>query len=58
MDMVRKVVPLLLVAAVAVAVDERLRNRLLDVLFGAEEEFDYTPTTSGAAPPEHASGEL
>ncbi len=49
--MVRKVVPLVLVAAVAVAVNEQLRNRLLDLLFGAEEEFDYTPTTSGSAPP-------
>ncbi len=53
--MIRKILPLVLVAAVAVAVDERLRNRVLDLLFGAEEEFDYTPTTSGAAPPEHVS---
>ncbi len=51
--MLRKVVPLLLVAGVAVAVNEGLRNRVLDLLFGAEEEFDYTPTTSGAAPPSH-----
>jgi hypothetical protein len=51
MDMVRKVVPVVLVAAVAVALSPQLRNRVLDLLFGAEEEFDYTPTTSGAAPP-------
>ncbi len=50
--MVRKVVPLVLLAGVVVAVNERLRNRLLDLLFGAEEEFAYTPTTSGAAPPD------
>jgi hypothetical protein len=49
----RKLVPLLLLGVVAVAVDERLRNRLLDLLFGAEEEFDYTPTTTGAPPPSH-----
>jgi hypothetical protein len=53
--MLRKVVPLLLVGGVVVAVNERLRNRLLDLLFGAEEEFDYTPTTSGAPPPSDAA---
>ena len=37
--------------AVAVAVSENLRNKLLDALFGAEEEFDYTSNTSPAAPP-------
>ena len=37
---------LALVAAVlAVALSEGVRNRLLDALFGAEEEFDYVPTT-------------
>jgi hypothetical protein len=51
MEMVRKVVPLVLAAAVAVALSPKLRSRALDLLFGAEEEFDYTPTTSGAAPP-------
>jgi hypothetical protein len=35
-------------AGVAVAVNEGLRNKVLDTLFGAEEEFDYTSTT---APP-------
>jgi hypothetical protein len=37
--------------AVAVAVNEGLRNKLLDALFGAEEEFDYTSNTAPAAPP-------
>ena len=37
--------------AIAVAVSEDLRNKLLDALFGAEEEFDYTSNTSPAAPP-------
>jgi len=37
--------------AVAVAVNDGLRSKLLDALFGAEEEFDYTSNTSPAAPP-------
>ena len=37
--------------AVAIAVSEDLRNKLLDALFGAEEEFDYTSNTSPATPP-------
>ena len=38
---------------VALVVSEDLRNKVLDLLFGAEEEFDYTSTTSptGAPPP-------
>ena len=46
---------LLLVAiiggAVAVAISESLRNKVLDALFGAEEEFDYTSTTAPSATP-------
>ena len=34
--------------AVALAVSEGLRKKVLDALFGAEEEFEYTSTT---APP-------
>ena len=49
---------LLLVAiiggAVALAVSESLRNKVLDALFGAEEEFDYSSNTSPAAMPESA----
>jgi hypothetical protein len=33
---------------VAIAVSEDVRNKVLDLLFGKEEEFDYTSTT---APP-------
>jgi hypothetical protein len=40
---------------VAVAVNEGLRNKVLDTLFGAEEEFDYTSTT--APPPAPAAEE-
>ncbi len=50
--------PLLLVAlfggAVAITVSEGLRNKVLDALFGAEEEFDYTSNTTPAAPAEAA----
>lgn len=46
----RRVVGLALVGgAIALLVNEGLRNRLLDLLFGAEEEFDYSTLTE---PPE------
>jgi hypothetical protein len=35
----------------AIALSEGLRNKVLDALFGAEEEFDYQSTTSPAPPP-------
>jgi hypothetical protein len=40
--------------AIAIAVNEGLRNKLLDALFGAEEEFDYTSNTAPAAVPQQA----
>ena len=50
---------LLLVAiiggVVAIAVSEGLRNKVLDALFGAEEEFDYSSNTTPPPPPEAAS---
>lgn len=50
---------LLLVAiiggAVAIAASEGLRNKVLDALFGAEEEFDYTSNTTPAPPAEAPS---
>ena len=36
---------------VAVAASEGLRKRVLDLLFGAEEEFEYTSTTTPPPPP-------
>ena len=36
--------------AVAVGVSADLRNKVLDLLFGAEEEFDYTSTTAPSTP--------
>jgi len=38
-------------AGVALGVSEGLRNKVLDALFGAEEEFDYQSTTTPAPPP-------
>jgi len=37
--------------ALAIAFSEGLRNKALDALFGAEEEFDYTSTTAPASAP-------
>ena len=37
--------------AVALAASEGLRNKVLDALFGAEEEFDYSSNTTPADPP-------
>ena len=49
----RKLLVLLVGAGVALAVSSDLRSKVLDALFGKEEEFDYTSTTSPAssAPP-------
>jgi hypothetical protein len=41
--------------ALALALSEDLRNKVLDMLFGAEEEFDYTSTTTAPPPPTTAS---
>src|SRR3954454_618578 len=51
-----KLLLLALVGGVAaVAISEDLRNKLLDALFGKEEEFDYTSTTTAPPPPTTAS---
>jgi len=39
----RKLLILVLAAGLALAVSEKLRSKVLDALFGAEEEFEYTP---------------
>lgn len=46
----RAVLLLLVGGALALAVSESLRSKVLDLLFGAEEEFDYSSTTAPAAP--------
>jgi hypothetical protein len=37
-------------AGAALAVSEGLRKKVLDTLFGAEEEFEYTSNTAASAP--------
>ena len=37
-------------AVLAVALNEGLRSKVLDLLFGAEEQFDYSSTTTPATP--------
>ena len=44
----RGLVLLLVGAGLALALSEGLRKKVLDALFGAEEEFEYTSTTSPA----------
>jgi hypothetical protein len=46
----RRLLILAIGAGLALALSEGLRKKLLDALFGAEEEFDYTSTTTPAAP--------
>jgi hypothetical protein len=47
----RKLVLLLLGGGVALAASEGLRSKVLDLLFGAEEEFEYTPPAPAAQTP-------
>jgi adenylosuccinate synthase len=46
----RKLLLVLVGAGLAVALSEGLRKKVLDALFGAEEEFEYTSTTTPAPP--------
>ena len=46
----RPLMVLLVGAVLAVALSEGLRTKVLDLLFGAEEEFDYSSTTTPATP--------
>jgi hypothetical protein len=43
MGVARKLLILVLAGGLALAVSEKLRSKVLDTLFGAEEEFEYTP---------------
>ena len=43
-------------AGVALAVSEDLRKKVLDALFGAEEEFEYTSTTAPSTPTNTPAG--
>ena len=42
--------------AVALVVSEGLRKKVLDALFGAEEEFEYTSTTAANSPAPSPAG--
>src|SRR3954454_2012182 len=57
--LVRKLLFLMVASGIAIAVSEDLRNKVLDALFGKEEEFDYTsstqPSTPAPSPAETAS---
>jgi hypothetical protein len=44
----RKLVMIIIVSGAALALSEGLRKKVLDALFGAEEEFEYTSTTTPA----------
>jgi hypothetical protein len=50
----RKLLILAIGAGLALALSESLRSKVLDTLFGAEEEFEYTPPPA-AAPPQPAA---
>jgi hypothetical protein len=43
-------------AGLALALSEDLRKKVLDALFGAEEEFEYTSTTAPATPTPDTAG--
>ena len=44
----RKLLVLAIAAGLALALSESLRSKVLDTLFGAEEEFEYTPPPAAA----------
>ena len=47
----RKLLLLAVAGGLAIALSADLRSKVLDALFGAEEEFDYTSTTTPSAAP-------
>jgi len=47
----RKLLIVVVAAGAALALSESLRSKLLDTLFGAEEEFQYTPPAGTPTPP-------
>ena len=47
----RKLMLLVVAGGLALALSADLRSKVLDALFGAEEEFDYTSTTAPASTP-------
>ncbi len=47
----RKLLFVMVAAVAALALSESLRSKVLDLLFGAEEEFQYTPPAGTPTPP-------
>jgi hypothetical protein len=47
----RKLLLVVIAAGLALALSEGLRSKVLDTLFGAEEEFQYTPPAGTPTPP-------
>jgi hypothetical protein len=47
----RKLLIVVFAAGLALALSESLRSKVLDTLFGAEEEFQYTPPAGTPTPP-------
>ncbi len=53
----RTLLLVIVAGAAAMALSEGLRSKVLDLMFGAEEEFDYSSTTAPATPaPEAVAG--
>lgn len=50
MGLGRKLLIVFIGAGVALGASEKLRSKVLDLLFGAEEEFQYTPPSNAGAP--------
>jgi hypothetical protein len=46
----RSLLVLMFAGVLAIALSESLRSKVLDTLFGAEEEFEYNSTTAPATP--------
>jgi hypothetical protein len=53
--LMRKLLVLAIGAGIALALSEELRSKLLDALFGKEEEFDYGSTAPTTPPPTPAA---
>jgi hypothetical protein len=51
----RRVLLVVVTGGIALAASEKLRSKVLDTLFGAEEEFEYTPPPPPPAPAPPAS---
>jgi hypothetical protein len=52
----RSLLLLAVAGALAMVLNEGLRSKVLDLLFGAEEEFDYSSTTAPAEPAPVSTG--